>query len=329
MSFTIMRTGVGSLPSVSTIKTLQKLGVKVVGVDCNPLSIGFYFADIGYCIPKAEEPGYIPTLLKICKKEKVNAILPAVDEELVVLANHKDELEKKGIFVVVARKEVVETCFDKFKTYNFFIQNNIPTPITFDALKVNLDKTTYPKIIKPRFGRGQHDVYKINNRKELKFFREYVKKPLLQDYIEGQEYTIDILADFNSKVICVVPRKRLEVESGISTKGITTYKKEIIDSCIDIVKKLGIIGPANIQCFMDKNNKLLFTEINPRLAGGVALSVAAGSNILLNLVKLLKGEEVEECFDFKEDLLMLRYLAERFIKKDEIKDFNIGNTLAI
>jgi carbamoyl-phosphate synthase large subunit len=319
MAFTIMRTGVGSSPSVSTIKTLQNLGIKVVGIDCNPLSIGFYFADAAYCVPKADNPKYIPTLLKICKKEKVNAILPAVDEELVVLANCKDKFEKEGILVVVAKKDVIELCFDKFKTYKFFVQNNIPTPATYDALKVNLDEITYPKIIKPRFGRGEHDVYKINNQKEFLFFKDYVNKPLLQDYIEGQEYTIDLLADFNSKVLCIVPRKRLGIESGISIKGITAYKKDIIDNCINIVKKLSIVGPANIQCFIDKDNKLLFTEINPRLAGGVALSVAAGSNIMINLVKLLKGENVEECFKFEEDLLMLRYWAEKFIKKDEIK----------
>jgi len=317
MSFTIMRTGVGSSPSISTIKTLQNLGVKVVGVDSHPLSIGFYFVEVGYCIPKADESEYIPTLLKICKKEKVDAILPAVDEELVVLANHKDEFEKIGSFVVIPTKEVVDTCFDKLKTYKFFVQNNIPTPISFDALKVNLKEITYPQIIKPRFGRGGLHVYKINNQKELAFFRRYVNKPLLQNYIQGQEYTIDILADFNSKVLCVVPRKRLGVESGVSIKGITVYKKEIIDNCIEIVKKLGITGPANIQCFMDKNNKLFFTEVNPRLAGGVALSLAAGSNILVNLVRLLQGQKVEESLSFEENLLMLRYWEERFIKKDE------------
>lgn len=327
MSFTIMRTGVGSSPSISTILTLQKLGVKIIGVDCNPLSIGFYFADVGYCIPKAEDPEYIPTLLKICKTEKVDAILPAVDEELIVLANHKDEFEKIGVFVVVAEKRVIEICSDKFKTYNFFAKNNISTPLTYEALKVNLDKVTYPKIIKPRFGRGQHNVYKVNNQRELEFFREYVDNPLLQDYIEGKEYTIDVLADFNGRVVCVVPRRRLAVESGVSIKGITIYKKEIIDNCIDIVKKLGITGPMNIQCFIDKNNKLFFTEINPRLAGGVALSVAANANILESLVKLLKGEDVKECFDFEENLLMLRYWAEKFIKKDEIKNFKVGEFL--
>ncbi|MFH1563809.1 MAG: ATP-grasp domain-containing protein [Nitrospirota bacterium] len=320
MSFTIMRTGIGSSPSISTIKTLQKLGVKVIGVDSNPLSVGFYFAETGYCVPKADAPDYIPVLLEICKKEKVNAILPAVDEELIVLANHRDEFKEIGVFVVVANKEVIETCLDKFKTYRFFVENNIPTPTTADALKVNLKTVTYPKIIKPCFGRGQQDVYKVNNQRELDFFREYVKKPLLQDYIEGQEYTIDLLADFNGKVLCLVPRKRLGVESGVSIKGITTYKKEIIALCLEIVKKLGITGPANIQCFM-AGDKIFFTEINLRLAGGVALSIAAGSNILVNLVKLLKGEKVNESLDFEENLLMLRYWAEEFIEKDEWKNY--------
>lgn len=317
-----MRTGVGSPPSISTIKALQNLGIKVVGVDCNPLSIGFYFVDVGYCIPKADAPDYIPTLLKICKKEKVNAILPAVDEELVILAKYKNRFKQEGIFIVVGEEDVIDICFDKFKTYNFFVQNNIPTPTTYDALKVNSEKITYPKIIKPRFGRGEQGVYKINNQKEFEFFRDYVNKPLLQDYIDGQEYTVDLLADFDSKVLCIVPRKRLGVESGISIKGITTYKKEIIYNCIEIVKKLNIIGPANIQCFIDKNNKLLFTEINPRLAGGVALSVAANSYILTNLVKLLQGKKVKPHLKFEEDLLMLRYWVEKFIKKNEIKKWS-------
>ncbi len=315
MSFTIMRTGVGSTPSISTIKTLQKLGIRVIGIDSNPLSVGFYFTDAGYCVPRADSSEYIPALLKICQKEKVNAILPAVDEELTVLARHRDEFKEIGVFVVVANKEVVETCLDKFKTYKFFVKNNIPTPITDDALKVNLEKVTYPKIIKPRFGRGQQNVYKINNQRELEFFREYVQKPLLQNYIDGQEYTIDLLADFNSQVLCLVPRKRLRVESGVSITGITAYKKEIIALCLKIVGKLGITGPANVQCFID-GDKIFFTEINLRLAGGVALSVAAGSNILVNLVKLLKGEKVNESLDFEENLLMLRYWEERFIKKD-------------
>ena len=98
-----------------------------------------------------------------------------------------------------------------------------------------------------------------------------------QEIIEGEEYTIDILCDFNSNPIYIIPRKRLDVESGVSVKGVTIFDAQIIKYCEKIVEKLKPIGIINIQCFKN-DDKIYFIEINPRIAGGSSLSFAASDN---------------------------------------------------
>lgn len=313
-ALTILRTGVGSLPSISTLKSLQKEGVKVVGVDADKYAVGFYFCHASYQVPMADDPQYIPMLLEICEQERVDAVLAAVDEELVVLSKQRHRFEERGILIVAPSLEVVEICFDKWLTYQFFIQHDIPTPETQDALELDLDMISFPALIKPRYGRGSRGIYKVDSIEELIFFRQRVKSPLLQTYLCGQEYTIDLLADLDGSIITVVPRQRLSTVAGISNKGRTVYHQGMISQAQKIAKRLNLTGPSNMQCFLQPSGQIKFTEINPRLAGSVALSEAAGARIIPNLVKLIKGEKVEENSQFEEGVLMLRFWEERFIK---------------
>lgn len=314
---TILRTGVGSPASISTIKSLQKEGVRVVGIDVQQDAVGFYFCDVSYQVPMAEDPHYIKRVLEICEMEKVNAILPAVDEELVALTKHRDSFEEKDIFLIAPSYEVAKICFDKWLTYKFFVQHGFQTPKTIDAFDADLDTITFPQIIKPRCGRGSKGIYYVSSFQELGFFRNRVNSPLLQEYLDGKEHTIDILSDLEGRILTVVPRERIKAINGISNKGRTVYNKEMIEHAKKIAMELKLIGPSNIQCFLSANGDIKFTEINPRLAGSIALSEAAGAKIIHNLVKLLKGEKVEvgvsdKCEQFEEGVLMLRFWEEMF-----------------
>ena len=42
---------------------------------------------------------------------------------------------------------------------------------------------------------------------------------IFQEYLPGQEYTIDVLCDIESNPLIVIPRKRLQTKAGISSKG--------------------------------------------------------------------------------------------------------------
>ncbi len=77
----------------------------------------------------------------------------------------------------------------------------------------------FPIIAKPRYGKGSRDVIKINDNKELEYISSKYSNMIYQDYLPGEEYTIDVLSDMDSNPIISVPRIRLQTKGGISTKG--------------------------------------------------------------------------------------------------------------
>ena len=302
----IIRTASGCLSAVGLLKELKKRNVFVVGVDCDPLSAGFYFSDKSYVVPKGGDPDFLSKFLKVCDIEKPDAIISGPEEEIIVLAKNKDLFKKRNILLLCPDYESVKICFDKISTHIFFKKENIPVPEMYD--KKN-DK--FPAVIKPRFGRGGRGVFIVNNAKELEFYATKEKDFMLQEFIDGTEYTVDIFSDTNGNALSVVPRIRLKTESGISVKSKTIYDKEIIELSKKISEKLKLIGPSCIQCIKNKDG-IKFIEINPRFGGGSILSLKADASIIPNFIKIVSGKNPTESKGFKKNLTMLRYFSEYY-----------------
>jgi len=310
----IIRSAVGSMPSWGLIDELQKSGVEVIGIDSNPLSFGLYVLRKNYVVPRGDDPNFIREMLKIIDKEQPDAILSGPEEELLTLSKNKREIEERGTLLLCPDYEYVEICVDKKKTNEVFERIKIPTPKIF----TDIDSVKFPCIIKPRFGRGSSDVYIAKNKDDLHFYLKKVNEPIIQEFIQGEEYTVDILADRDGNTLSVVPRLRLGIESGISVKGKTVYDKEIIDYSNKIAKKLKLFGPSCIQCIRNKE-RIKFIEVNTRFGGGSILSIKADPTIISNLIKIIRGEKPEPSSGFKEGLVVLRYYSEVFILEEEIK----------
>jgi len=302
-----------------TIKGMEKCNGKVISVDASPLASALYLSDKHYIVPRISDSNYINVLLNICMEENVKLIISTIDTELLILSQNKEIFEEKGIRIAISDTKVIEICNDKLKTFQFFKENNIPTVETFSYCQVDkIEKLNYPLFIKPCSGSASINTYKINSRKELDFFINYIDNPVIQEYAEGKEFTMDILADFNGKVLNVVPRERIEVRAGEINKGRTVRDEKIIEYVKNITEKLGAIGPVTIQCFK-KGNEIKFTEINPRIGGGYPLSFAAGANYPELLIRMVLGEKVvPRLGEFEENLIMLRWEDAVFIREDKV-----------
>jgi hypothetical protein len=79
----MLRTAAGSAPAVSQTEFFQCLGARIITADPNPLLVGLFTADNGYCVPLASASNYIDSLIAICEREKITAFLPALDEKLL------------------------------------------------------------------------------------------------------------------------------------------------------------------------------------------------------------------------------------------------------
>jgi carbamoyl-phosphate synthase large subunit len=319
----------GTATAISVIKGLKyqkKYECKIITIDVNPFVAGRYLSDKFYTVPPAEHPHAVDILLKICKEEHVDLLVPIFDLWLPAISKAREVFQKLGTFPLISAPETIEVCIDKYKTFQFFKENNIPTVKTFTREFIlrkieNNGKLSFPLFIKPRIGgRASINAFKVEDKSELLFYISRTKNWIVQEYIDGEEYTLDCLNTLDGKkCLAVVVRKRIETKGGLSVKSETVYDEELIKFAIKIGEKLKIVGPYNIQCFKDKDGNIFFTEINPRFAGTHAFSIIAGLNSILYVLDMLNGVEIEPIFNkIKYGLRMVRFWDEIIIEDGKV-----------
>ncbi len=86
-----------------------------------------------------------------------------------------------------------------------------------------------------------------------------------------------MFCDLESRCLNAVPRTMIESKGGESIKGMTIRDAELIEVGRHVSETLGLVGPANIQCFREPDGTHRVTDINPRFGGAFPLPTAAGS----------------------------------------------------
>jgi carbamoyl-phosphate synthase large subunit len=280
---------------------------KVVATDTDSYSPALSFVESHHLVPLSSSPDYLDRILAICKKEKIRLVVPTIDEELPLFGHFKSEFEKEEIRVLVSDKKVGEICNDKYLTYKFFAEHGFPMAPTYLPREIDVDRVRYPLFIKPRTGRGSVGAHRINNERELRFFLDYVPDPVVQPFLPGREFTIDVLSDFQGRVISVVPRERLVIRSGVCDRGKTVKHPRLMELGGRIAEALNILGPANFQCKID-GEEITFFEVNPRFSGAIQLTVAAGADFFRWIVEMMNGGDLRpQIGEFTDGLLMSSY----------------------
>lgn len=299
-------------------KVLENRGGKVVVGDSSPFSASFFFADEFCLLPPDYSSDFLNEILEICGKHKISLIIPTRDEELPIFSENKELLEKAGVKVMVADKKIIEICQDKIMFSQFCQENGFDCPKTYSLLDIKNNNFKFPLFLNEKKSKASKNAFKANNKEELDFYIKTAQQPIIQEYITAKEYTVDLFADFDGKVISVVPRERIKVFGGESFVSKTFKNQEIINKTMELAEKLGLVGHNTIQCFFD-GKTVKFIEVNPRYGGGANLSFEAGANTPEFLIKIIEGEKVNEIIgDFKDDLVMLRYTDDFFIDENKI-----------
>ena len=292
-------------------------GGSVIAVDMNRRSAALYCADHSYIVPSSTNAGFFDTISGICHKHEVKIIIPTRDEELPVFANEREHFEKAGIKVMVSNPETISTCQDKKRFIDFCIKKGFTVPKTFDLNEISPD-TGFPLFMRERFGKGSKNAFCVTNFHEFEYLKTHMEDPVIQQFIDAPEYTVDLFADFSGRIISVVPRERLTIVGGESFIAITRKKKDIIEETIRLARALNIVGHATIQCFHHEG-RVKFIEVNPRYGGGANLSFAAGACTPAFLIRLLSNKVVDPCIgDFKDNFMMLRYTRDIFVSDEEM-----------
>lgn len=291
---------------------------QIVATDIDPLAPALQLADRPYIVPRLDSPGYVPTLVEICRREQVGVVFPLIDPDIPVLARHRAVIEATGARLAVVPEASVATVNDKWRTTQFFQNLGLPTPRSWLPEQLDPASAEYPLFVKPRGGSAAKNTFKARNARELAFFLDYVPDALIQEFLPGPEITNDVICDLNGDILAVVSRRRIEVRWGEVAKGVTMYDPQIADACVKIARALPAIGPITVQCML-KDGIPHFTEINARLGGGVPLGIAAGADSPRWLLARAAGLPIEipPLGSYRIGLYLTRFDESFFLSEDE------------
>lgn len=298
--------GASAPAGINTIKSLKLANFKgkVLSTDSNALSAGFYLSDYSEVIPEVDNHDYLEVLFKIIDKYDINVLMPSSGHDIFPFSENKEKLKRNGVIAVISDRDVLEICRDKILTFEH-LNKKFNLPLTTDN-KNNISE--FPVIAKPRYGKGSRDIIKIDDFAELDYVDSRYSNMIFQEYLPGDEYTIDVLSDMDSNPITSVPRVRLQTRGGISTKGKIVLDKELIEESFRIVKHLNIIGPSCVQVKKDKDDGFKLVEINPRLGGGTIFSTLAGANFPKMIIDMVEGRSIK--IPTISEVTILRYFEE-------------------
>lgn len=289
-------------------------GDKIVATDMQLTAPAVQVADVKLQVPAVYDPKYIDITLGICKQYHIDAIISLNDLELPILAENKAKFGQIGVKVLVSSPEVIDICFDKYKTAQWTesIGLNAPkTYVTLASAKEALAKgeVAFPLFMKPRWGSGSIGLETIDDMEELDIYyhilMKKIKKSILatasvgdkyimiQEKLTGQEFGLDVMNDLEGNNVAISVKKKLAMRAGETDKAITVDMPEVREMGKKIGEKLKHIGNLDVDIMQRANGDYCVLELNPRFGGGYPFSYEAGVNFPLAIIKWLKGEKVD------------------------------------
>lgn len=313
----ILITGAGGASAISIWKSLRQ--EEVFMADADPCAAGLYLVPKSrrFIIPNAEHPSFIPTLLSLCKSLNIQILMVTVDAELIPCSEAVAEFTRLQVALPLSGVDVLKLCRDKYA----LLHHCSSTILTANARLLNnqliIHDEEFPLFAKPRFGAGSRGVLLVKNRQSLLALPQD-SSYLLQTYLPGEEYSIDVLMSKKGEPIAAVPRVRMKIDSGIAVAARTIQDASLCALAVQVAAVVGIKFVANIQFKLDKQGQYNLLEINPRFPGTLPLTIQAG----VDMPKLLL-DDLHNTLLLKpgllpyQEVMVVRYLTEKYLPISE------------
>lgn len=305
---------------VEFIKSIEYFDGNVYVSDCDKTASGLYgVCDEHFILSKPvdNEEKYVDELIELCVEKNINIVIPIIDPEIYILSKYRKKFEEYNIMVLVSSKKVLDICYNKIETNKFLNESSLSTVKTYENLEsFNLDYkkkiTEFPVFVKPIYGSGSENSYKVDNYQKLKTI--YNNDLIIQEYIDGEEYGIDIFNDNKNNPVSIVIKKKLGMRSGETDKAITVSDNLILKEMKKLAIKLGHFGPLDCDVIKNENNVYII-DLNPRFGGGYPATHMAGVNFLELVIKLFNQDVIKPNFNnYEVDQLTMKDIGIKTVK---------------
>jgi len=315
----------GERSSLTMVRSLGRKNIEVhtgehYGFNLSALS-KYCKDNVTYPDPQVSMEMFIEGLLEILESSDYEMLLSSREVTTIPIIYKKRKLERYAT-VPFPQPEKVEYTIDKLKTFKLAERVGIPIPKTYyandlDELMDIKDQVNFPIVVKPRskttWVNGTPVMLKVTGRNYVRSAEEMVristeifkktgKMPLIQEYVPGTGYGVEVLFNRGTPRAIFMHRRLREypITGGASTFRESVYREDLKEYALKLMEALNWHGVAMVEFKIDSRDdtpKLM--EINGRFWGSLALSVAAGVDFPYLLYKMFTDGDVEPVWKYK------------------------------
>ncbi len=306
--------------SLSAVRSLGTAGISVsVGAERETgmaLHSRYANARFTYPSPYTDQDAFIQRVIDEAIRMGDKPVVFAFSDATYLSLYAKREKLAEYMTLVFPDSKSVEIAFDKAATYSLARVSGIPTIPTYmpvsneEVIQLGLN-LEYPAVVKTRHSVTWKDGIGIfgsasfvEDGKKLveKFFdckEQLGETPLVQKFIHGEEYGVEMLAK-EGKIYALVTHHRMRSLS--PTGGASVLKetmragdlKNVLETYAQkLVEKLSWSGPIMVEFKVDSDSREPYLmEINGRFWGSLPLSIISGVDMPLLFYNVARGETV-------------------------------------
>lgn len=327
----VVVTGAGSGVGNGIVKSLRLAASPpyIIATDISELNVGLYRADHGLIWPPVENEGALETIIASLQDLSADAVLIGSEYELEFFAVHKQEIEEKtGACIVVSAPEIIRIANDKWSTFEFLAQNDLPRPRTtlpgsVDEAIADAAEIGWPVILKPRRGTAGRGVYRVANERKMRSLFVEGTGQIVQELL-GQgggrlndEYTCSVFRLSDGSLLGPFTARR-SLRGGDSWIVEVDRFEDLHPLVLEIGNAMPAMGPLNIQMIDTEAGPVPF-EINARYSGTTAIRAHFGFNEPMMALQHFVSGEAMETPNIRKGVA-LRYTEEVFIDDCSVGD---------
>jgi carbamoyl-phosphate synthase large subunit len=298
----ILVSGASGIIGYGILRSLKRSDedLRLIGTTIYSDSAAEGFCDIFEQAIPTNDNAYIPWLLTIIHKYKIDFIIPGIEADMYKWIEHVTEIEKSGTKILLNNKDLISLCNDKWVFYQKLKEHHSPYAIE-TTLETDFDilanKFGLPFLLKPRCGHGSKGIVKVDNKATFLKHEHDIGSILMVQPIVGndnEEFTTSAFCDGKGSFYAYMTLKRKLSKDGFTEKAEVVELDNINEVLVDLCKLFNPLGPTNFQ-FRRHNGLLKLLEINPRISSSTSIRTKFGYNeSLMSVEYFLEEKKIEQ-----------------------------------
>jgi carbamoyl-phosphate synthase large subunit len=281
----ILVSGASGIVGYGILRSLRRSGMplNLIGTTIYNDSVAQGFCDVFELAPLTSDNGYLSWLCKVIKKHSIDLLIPGIDADMNKWNEHKNEIEKTGVSIVMNNESLINLCSDKWLFYEALEKiksSYVIASSLSDEYNDLIERFGLPFLMKPRKGFGSKGIVRIHNQVDFLLHRQSIGSELMAQPIVGtdeEEYTTSAFCNGSGGFFCYMTLKRKLSKDGFTEKAEVVEPEGIHQALEILCEYFKPIGPTNFQ-FRVHHGKLKLLEINPRVSSSTSIRSLFGYN---------------------------------------------------